>query len=435
MSVTRRVPVQVAIQSSRRVLRDAFAAYFASRTDFSVVGRVADCDDLFPLCELRRPEVVLFDAGHRFVEAIETHRTLRSRFPHLRAVVLYERAAPEQLAESARVGGMTLLPYSRGLDALVVLLRDWSMLPAGKPDVQAGLTDRELAILVLMGSGHTVHEMATLLGVSAHVVENHKRRIYIKLEASSGVHAVSRAASLGLVTGMQPGALPGPTATPAPAPPDGGAGGLVLAVVGGSPGPTLDRVILVLVAHRLPFVIEHEPARVEGAGDCADVARSHRGPVAAVLVDPATLDWRLPAALGAATVLVHTRALSPAATALALGQGAHAVLPDECLADHLVPVLMLVACGYLVVEAAHVQPFVAAVCGRYGQRPPGLPELSGREVDILRSIAAGHTVRQTARALGVAVKTVEATQTRLFRKLGVHNRSGALVVAHALGVL
>jgi hypothetical protein len=44
-------------------------------------------------------------------------------------------------------------------------------------------------------------------------------------------------------------------------------------------------------------------------------------------------------------------------------------------------------------------------------------------------------VRLTARALGIAEKTVENTQARLFRKLGARNRPGALAAAHALGLL
>src|SRR4029077_10378356 len=47
----------------------------------------------------------------------------------------------------------------------------------------------------------------------------------------------------------------------------------------------------------------------------------------------------------------------------------------------------------------------------------------------------GYSIRQTAQALGIAPKTVENIQTRLFRKLGVRNRSGALAVADALGLL
>ncbi|WP_433383725.1 response regulator transcription factor [Actinoplanes sp. CA-142083] len=65
----------------------------------------------------------------------------------------------------------------------------------------------------------------------------------------------------------------------------------------------------------------------------------------------------------------------------------------------------------------------------------GLPELTVREADILCSIARGDTVRQTARSLGIAEKTVENTQARLFRKLNARNRAGALANAHALGLL
>lgn len=65
----------------------------------------------------------------------------------------------------------------------------------------------------------------------------------------------------------------------------------------------------------------------------------------------------------------------------------------------------------------------------------GLPELTARESQILRSIAAGDTVRQTARSLGIAPKTVENTQARLFRKLGCRNRAATLARALDLGLL
>jgi DNA-binding NarL/FixJ family response regulator len=64
-----------------------------------------------------------------------------------------------------------------------------------------------------------------------------------------------------------------------------------------------------------------------------------------------------------------------------------------------------------------------------------LPEISPRERDILQSIARGDSVRETARNLGITSKTVENTQTRLFRKLGVRNRVNALAAARRLGLL
>lgn len=64
-----------------------------------------------------------------------------------------------------------------------------------------------------------------------------------------------------------------------------------------------------------------------------------------------------------------------------------------------------------------------------------VPTLTHREHDILASIARGESVRQTASALGIAVKTVESEQRQLFFKLRVHNRAQALSEAQRLGLL
>lgn len=77
--------------------------------------------------------------------------------------------------------------------------------------------------------------------------------------------------------------------------------------------------------------------------------------------------------------------------------------------------------------------------GRFGPAPgtdrAEVPALTVRETQILRSIASGDTVRQTARSLGIAVKTVENTQARLFRKLGTGTRAAALAQALELGLV
>ena len=54
---------------------------------------------------------------------------------------------------------------------------------------------------------------------------------------------------------------------------------------------------------------------------------------------------------------------------------------------------------------------------------------------MLELIVQGESVKQTARTLGIAVKTVENTQSRLYRRLGVRNRSQAVAVAMRAGLV
>jgi DNA-binding NarL/FixJ family response regulator len=183
-----------------------------------------------------------------------------------------------------------------------------------------------------------------------------------------------------------------------------------------------------LIARQLPVVREHSPQPV------AQVhwLRWHRGPVVRVLVNPAEEHWQIGVTLGRAAVVVHDGQL---ATGDALSHGAHAVVHADQIEEQLVPVLHLAAAGYLVLDPVTTGPFIDAAYARLTELPPGQPTLTAREQDILRSISRNHTVRQTARALGIAVKTVENAQGHLFRKLGVHNRAAALATAFSLGLL
>lgn len=118
-----RVTVQVAVQSSRRLLRDTLSACLAVRPDITVVGKVADPDAIFELCELRRPDVVILDAGARLREFSERVAALTRRFPDLNVIVTYRDASEQDLAAACRAGVASLVPESKGLSAVLALLR------------------------------------------------------------------------------------------------------------------------------------------------------------------------------------------------------------------------------------------------------------------------------------------------------------------------
>jgi two-component system, NarL family, nitrate/nitrite response regulator NarL len=419
-----RVNVQVAVQSPSRLLRDSLSTCLDGRPDVTVVGTVAEPDRMPALCELRRPDVAIFDAGVRLREICRPVDRLMRRFPELNVIVTYRDAGEEDIAAACQAGVASLVPESHGLEAVLTLLRRRRGRHA-RP-TPGGMTSRELEILMLAGSGHSATEMAGLLGISPLTVENLKRRIYAKLDVNSGAHAVSRAASLGILDRR-----PGPV-EPRREPPNEDLA--VLTVLSGQAGSALDQVARLLVASSQPFVLVRE----HGPMSRAHWARWHRGPIVAAVVDPEPPDWQLVADLGVPAILVHSKPLDPPDLADALASGASSLVAAETIEDHFLSVLRMASQGYLVVDSLPMRPLIGAVRARWDQQMPGsndLPELTARESDILRFGAQGYSIRQTARVLGIAPKTVENIQTRLFRKLGVRNRAGALAVADAFGLL
>lgn len=70
-------------------------------------------------------------------------------------------------------------------------------------------------------------------------------------------------------------------------------------------------------------------------------------------------------------------------------------------------------------------------------RQPTAPSisLSGREVDVLRLVAAGNSNKQIALALGIGESTVKTHLLKVFDKLGVADRTRAVTLAMERGLI
>jgi len=73
---------------------------------------------------------------------------------------------------------------------------------------------------------------------------------------------------------------------------------------------------------------------------------------------------------------------------------------------------------------------------RSAAAPPGRAEpLTGRELEVLRLIAAGSSNQRIARELFVSLDTVKKHVTHLLGKLGAANRTEAVARARQLGLI
>jgi DNA-binding NarL/FixJ family response regulator len=277
------------------------------------------------------------------------------------------------------------------------------------------LTPREMMIVFLLGAGRTTPEIATLLGSRPRTVENRKRHIYDKLGVGSEGQAVAMAVRLGLI---QPAQLrsagePGRTA---------------LVVLMGPVSADRDQVAQVLVRERIPFVtVMQRDGLIRD-----DWVTSHQGSLVVVLVDPTDEDWLVANPLRAPIVEIRSHDVSERLAVVgAMARKAGGLVATADAGACLLPAVAATAQGMLVVSRRYATALMT-----WAPAPSAaVPRLTARERDILDAIARGQTIRQAARSLGIATKTVENIQTILFRKLGARNRRDALTIADGWGLI
>lgn len=67
--------------------------------------------------------------------------------------------------------------------------------------------------------------------------------------------------------------------------------------------------------------------------------------------------------------------------------------------------------------------------------PPGVSELTQRELEVLGQLAAGHQPKQIARHFGITLPTCRSYIKAIFQKLGAHSALEAVILAHRCGVI
>jgi len=162
--------------------------------------------------------------------------------------------------------------------------------------------------------------------------------------------------------------------------------------------------------------------------------------VAELRPDVVLMDLRLPGidgvaatnrivAAGTARVLVLTTYDGDGDIVRALAAGATGYMLKDASRGELVEAVRRAASG----ETVLAPPVAARLVTRV--RGPAAPDLTSREVEVLRYVALGLSNPDIGRTLFISEATVKSHVTRIFEKLDVKDRTAAVTVAIARGVL
>jgi DNA-binding NarL/FixJ family response regulator len=133
-------------------------------------------------------------------------------------------------------------------------------------------------------------------------------------------------------------------------------------------------------------------------------------------------------------VLVLTMVDDDATVREAVRAGARGYLLKESEQDEILGALRAVAAGQLVLGGAVAARAGLLLTDEPAPAPPPYAGLTAREQDVLELLARGRSTTAIAAELFLSPKTVSNTLTRVFAKLGVADRTAAVILAREAGL-
>jgi DNA-binding NarL/FixJ family response regulator len=193
--------LRVVVADDQALMREAVRLVVDHDGRMQVVGEAASGAELLELLRRVEADVALVDLAMPPLDGLELVERLREEHPDLDVIVLSASDDPRQIDGALRRGarGYVLkLVDPTDLPAVIRQVVEASafVVPRATEDAassalaDAGLSDRELAVLTELAQGLTNKEIGARLWVSEQTVKFHVRNVYRKLGISSRTEAL-----------------------------------------------------------------------------------------------------------------------------------------------------------------------------------------------------------------------------------------------------
>jgi DNA-binding NarL/FixJ family response regulator len=206
-------PVRILVVDDHPLVRESLKLIIQREADLSVCGEAEDREQALELAAAAEPHLVLADLTLRNSHGLELVKDLVHRWPKIKILVLSMqdeslyaerviRAGAHGYITKNEVAGKILMAIRRVLTGEIY----WSEQAADRVASKAarlssshthssveGLTDREVQVFELIGTGKSTRQIAAALHINASTVETYRGRIKVKLNLKNATELLQYA--------------------------------------------------------------------------------------------------------------------------------------------------------------------------------------------------------------------------------------------------
>lgn len=218
--------IRVLLVDDQRLFVESLKTVLTTRAqEIEVVGVAYDGREALELALKTRPDVVLMDVRMPVMDGVESTKLIRESLKETRVLILTTFDDDEYVIEALRLGAVGYILKDIPPEELISAIRavhEGSVLIAPKvaakiaerlagaqsgakhadegppPEWPADLSPREREVLRLLAAGYDNREIASRLFLAEQTVKNHISTLYDKLGVKDRVHAMRKAAEMGV---------------------------------------------------------------------------------------------------------------------------------------------------------------------------------------------------------------------------------------------
>ncbi|OHX66473.1 response regulator transcription factor [Flammeovirga pacifica] len=204
---------KIIIVEDNKDVQEAFQLLIETQTsNYEVVNAYGTCEDAINNLEVDLPDIVLMDIDLPGMNGIEGTRNIRQTLPRTDILIISVHENSQYVFDALCAGATGYITKNSNHTQLLRALDEVSaggapmstqiaklVVKSFRRESESPLTNRETDVLNLLAEGKSYMDIADQISVSKDTVKFHIKNIYLKLQVSNKIEAVTKAKSEGFI--------------------------------------------------------------------------------------------------------------------------------------------------------------------------------------------------------------------------------------------